>query len=358
MRIASQVDFVVGVDTHKNSHTLGLVDRTGAEVADTTLATDAFGYRKMLAWVRERTGGAESRCWAIEGTGSFGAGLTTYLLEQGEWVVEIDRPARPPRRNGAKSDLLDAYRAAREALSRNHVTQPRRRGTREAIRVLLTTREGAVRARSRALCHLQALVVNAPTQLRDQLRRHNTDVLVERCARLRIMATHSIEHRATIRALRATARRIQTLTAEADDLEAELEILVSEAAPELLAEPGVGAISAAQILNAWSHPGRIRSEAAFAMLSGTAPIPASSGQTIRYRLNRSGDRQLNRALHTIVVSRMRFHPETKAYVARRLAEGRTPREIKRCLKRYVARRLVRLLETSQSGPTPTIHQAA
>lgn len=358
MRLASRVDFVVGVDTHKNSHTLGLVDRTGAEVADITLPTDAFGYRKMLTWVKERTGDPERRCWAIEGTGSFGAGLTTYLLEQGEWVVEIDRPARPPRRNGAKSDLLDAYRAAREALSRDHVAQPRRRGTREAIRVLLTTREGAVRARSRALCHLQALLVNAPAQLRDQLRRHNTDVLVERCARLRIMASHSVEHRATLRALRATARRIQALTAEADDLEAELELLVTDNAPELLAEPGVGAISAAQILNAWSHPGRIRSEAAFAMLSGTAPIPASSGQTVRYRLNRGGDRQLNRALHTIVLSRMRFHPETKAYVARRTAEGRTPREIKRCLKRYVARRLFRLLETSQPGATDTVHQAA
>lgn len=224
--------------------------------------------------------------------------------------------------------------------------------------MLLTTREGAVRARSRALCHLEALVINAPAQLRDQLPRHNTDVLVERCARLRIMASHSVEHRATLRALRATARRIQTLTAEADDLEAELELLVTDTAPELLAEPGVGIISAAQILNAWSHPGRIRSEAAFAMLSGTAPIRASSGQTVRYRLNRSGDRQLNRALHTIVLSRMRFHPETKAYVARRAAEGRTPREIKRCLKRYVARRLYRLLESSQPGTMDTTLQAA
>ena len=216
MHLANHVDFVVGVDTHKNSHTLVLVDRTGAEVADTTLATDAFGYRKMLAWVKERTIDPGRRCWAIEGTGSYGAGLTTHLLEQGEWVVEIDRPARPARRNGAKSDILDAYRAAREALARKHLAQPRRRGTREAIRVLLCTREGAIRARSRALCHLQALIVNAPTQLRDQLRRDKTDVQVQRCARLRIMANHSVEHRATIRALRATARRIQTLTSEAD----------------------------------------------------------------------------------------------------------------------------------------------
>src|SRR5690606_23052393 len=177
------------------------------------------------------------------------------------------------------------------------------------------------------------------------LNRDSGDALIERCARLRIMADHSVEHRATVRVLRSTARRIQMLSAEADDLEAELEFLVAEVAPELLAEPGVGAISAAQILNAWSHPGRIRSEAAFAMIGGSAPIPASSGQITRHRLNRGGDRQLNRALHTIVLSRMRFHPETRAYVERRTAEGKTPREIKRCLKRYVARRLFRLLES-------------
>jgi transposase len=346
MRLADHVDFVIGVDTHKHSHTLGVIDSHGAEHADTTIPTDAFGYRRMLTWAREHTNEPDRRCWAIEGTGSFGAGFTTYLLEQGEWVVEIDRPKRPARRNGAKTDTLDAYRAAREALAREHLAQPRRRGIREAIRVLLTTREGAVRSRTRASCHLQALIVNAPVQLRDQLRNDSVDVQVERCARLRLMASHSVEHQATVRALRCTARRIQALTAEADDLEAELELLVADTAPELLAEPGVGAISAAQILNAWSHAGRIRSEAAFAMLSGTAPIPASSGQTVRHRLNRSGDRQLNRALHTIVLSRMRFHPETRAYVQRRTAEGRTPREIKRCLKRYTARRLFRILEAN------------
>lgn len=357
MHLADQVDFVIGVDTHKHSHTLGVLDRTGAEIADVTLTTDAFGYRRMLAWVRQLSADPARRCWAIEGTGSFGSGLTTYLLEQGEWVVEIDHPARPARRNGAKSDTLDAYRAAREALARKHLAQPRQRGTREAIRVLLCTREGAIRSRTRALCHLQALIVNAPAQLRDQLRRDPLDVQVQRCARLRISAAQSIEHQATIRSLRSTARRVQNLSAEADDLEAELELLVAEAAPDLLAEPGVGTISAAQILNVWSHPGRVRSEAAFAMMAGAAPIPASSGQTVRHRLNRSGDRQLNRALHTIVLSRMRFHPETKAYVARRAAEGRTPREIKRCLKRYTARRLFRLLETANDD-THTVPMAA
>jgi transposase len=354
MRLADQVDFIIGVDTHKNSHTLGLVTNTGTEVDDVTIPTDAFGYRKMLSWARRHTASAERRIWAIEGTGSYGSGLVTYLLGQGEWVAEIDRPARPARRNGAKSDVLDAYRAAREALGRTHLAQPRRRGEREAIRVLLTTREGAVMARTRALNHFQSLVVNAPAQLRDQLRVETLDDQVQRCARLRITAEQSVEHRATVRVLRCTARRIQALTAEADDLETELELLVSACAPELLKQPGIGPITAAQILNAWSHAGRIRSEAAFAMLSGSAPIPASSGQTVRHRLNRSGDRQLNRALHTIVLSRMRFHAETRDYVTRRTAQGRTPREIKRCLKRYVARSIYRLLE----HPTEAPQQAA
>jgi transposase len=260
MRLGDQVDFVIGVDTHKHSHTLGLVDVAGADLVDVTVPTDAFGYRRMFTWADEHTRDPSRRCWAIEGTGSYGAGLTTYLLERGEWVVEIDRPARPARRNGAKSDTLDAYRAAHEALARQHLAQPRQRGVREAIRVLLCTREGAVRSRTRAMCHLQALIVSAPAQLRDQLRRDNLDIQVQRCTRLRISANHSIEHQATIRVLRSTARRIQTLSAEADDLEAELEILVAQTAPELLAEPGVGTISAAQILNAWSHPGRIRSD--------------------------------------------------------------------------------------------------
>ncbi|SRR5579875_1633777 len=159
MRLAEHVD---GVDTHKLSHTLGLMSAGGVELEDLTFPTDAFGYRKVLAWTRKRTGDPSRRCWAVEGTGSFGAGLTTFLLEQGEWVVEIDRPKRPARRNGAKSDVFDAYRAAAEALAQAHLAQPRRRGVREAIRVLLCTREGAVRSRTRALCHLQALIVNAP----------------------------------------------------------------------------------------------------------------------------------------------------------------------------------------------------
>lgn len=341
--LAEQVDHVIGVDTHRDSHTAAVLDTTGRVTADVTLPADAFGYKRLLAFARDHARGR--RAWAIEGTGSFGAGLTTFLLEQGEWVVEIDRPARPARRNGAKSDELDAARAAREALSREHLAQPRRRGEREAIRVLLATRQGAVGARTKAICHLKATLVSAPEQLRHHFRKMGTDEQLTRCARLRTSPTQSAEHRCTVIALRSSARRALALEADANDLESEIERLVAQVAPRLLKQPGVGAISAAQVLCAWSHEGRLRSEAAFAALAGAAPIPASSGQTVRHRLNRGGDRQLNRALHTIVLSRLAHHEETKAYAARRREEGRTPREIKRCLKRHLARRLFKLLES-------------
>jgi transposase len=346
--LAELVDHVIGVDTHRDTHSAAIVNPAGAVDAHTTLPSDAFGYRRLLRFAHEHAPGR--RVWAIEGTGSFGAGLTTFLLEHGEWVVEVDRPKRPARRNGAKSDDLDAARAAREALAREHLAQPRQRGWREALRVLLATREGAVTARTKAIGLLKGLIVSAPSALRDQLRRRSTDEQILRCSRLRASAAQTVEHRATITALRAAARRALALEAEAHDLEIEIALLVNDIAPQLLAEPGIGAITAAQILNAYSHQHRFRSEAAFASLAGASPIPASSGQTVRYRLNRGGDRQLNRALHTIVLSRANHHPDTRAYVARRTNEGKTAREIKRCLKRYLARHIYRLLE---ADPTLT-----
>jgi len=335
--LADRVDAVIGVDTHKHSHTAAAVTPTGGLVDHLTVPTDAAGAKRMLAFAHRHAPGR--RVWAIEGTGSYGAGLTTYLLEQGEWVVEIDRPRRPARKNGAKSDALDAIRAAREALGREHLTQPRRRGSREALRVLLATRRGAIGARTRSVTALHALVVNAPEGIRDQLRGLGTDELLVRCARLRTGPDRSTEHRATITALRSTARRVLACEAEAAELESALGAIVKTERPDLLAEAGVGVITAAAILNAWSHAGRIHSEAAFAMLAGVAPIEASSGQTVRHRL-----RQLNRALHIIVLTRLAHHTETQAYAKRRTAEGKTPREIKRCLKRHVARRVFRLLE--------------
>ena len=335
---------MVGVDTHRDSHTAAVVDLSGGVISSLTVPSDAFGAKRILKFAKENASGR--RVWAIEGTGSFGAGLTTFLLERSEWVVEVDQPRRLPSRNGAKSDDLDAVRAAREALSREHLTEPRRRGEREAIRVLLATRRGAIEARTQAIALLKATIVSAPEGLRFHFRKMTTDEQLTRAARLRTNAAQSVEHRTTICALRSTARRALALEAEAADLESQLELLVAKLAPSLLAESGVGVISAAQILNAWSHPGRLRSEAAFAALAGVAPIPASFGQVVRYRLSRGGDRQLNRALHTVVLSRLAHDQETRAYAERRAAEGKTPREIKRCLKRHLARRIFRMLEAS------------
>jgi transposase len=340
--LADQVDHVIGIDTHRDTHAVAVCSPSGAVLAETTIAADVFGYRRLLRFAATAAPGR--RLWAIEGTGSFGAGLTTYLLERAEWVAEVDRLARPARRDGGKTDALDAARAAREALARDHLAQPRRRGSREAIRVLLATRAGAVEARRQTISQLKALIVNAPEPLRQQLRMLRTNEQIRRCARLRTRTQQSIELRSTVISLRAAAQRALALETEAVMLENELIQLVRTAAPALLDEPGVGVISAAQLLTAWSHRGRFRSESAFASLAGAAPIPASSGRIVRYRLNRGGDRQLNRALHTIALSRLAHHAETKRYAARRAAEGKTPREIKRCLKRHLARRLYRVLE--------------
>lgn len=355
--LTGAVEFVIGVDTHRDSHTAAVVAAaTGGVVEHLTVATDAFGYRRLKTFADRHAEGV--RVWAVEGTGSYGAGLTTFLLERGEWVVEIDRPARPARRDGAKSDDLDAVRAAREALSREHLAAPRARGDREALRVLMAARQGAVIARTKAIGQLKALIVNAPQGLRDHLRRSTTNEQLQRCARLRTLPSHSIEHRATIRALRGTARRALALEAEASEYETDLEQLVVAICPELLSQPGIGTITAAQFLISWSHAGRIRSEAAFASLGGAAPIPASSGTVVRHRLNRSGDRQLNRALHTVALSRLRIHDPTKAYATRRTQEGKTPREVKRCLKRAIAREVYRLMESHAAAVNTNLPMTA
>jgi transposase len=259
-------------------------------------------------------------------------------------VVEIDRPKRPRGRNGAKSDALDAIRAGREALGREHLATPRQRGHREALRVLQLARSGAVKVAADARRQLKALLVTAPEPLRQALQRGTWLAQARVCAALQPEPAAPVEDRATVRALRMTAQRVLQAHAEAEQLEKELRALVAAMAPVLLAQPGVGPVTAAQVLVSWSHPGRFRSEAAFAMLAGVAPIEASSGKVVRHRLNRGGDRQLNRALHTIVMIRQRYHRATKTYTTRRTGEGKSQREIRRCLKRTVGRQLFRLLE--------------
>jgi transposase len=336
-------EVVIGVDTHVHSHSAAAVDaRTGGVLAELTVPATPGGYQSLVDFADEHAG---LRAWAIEGTGGHGAGLARMLAGRGELVVELDRPERTKRRNGAKSDPLDAIRAAREALSRAKLGTPRSAGDRQALSVLLAARRSAVDAGGDAQRQLFSLVIAAPECLRQRFRGHKLPAMLRLAARIRISPRWDAETATTARVLRDLAQRALVLGTEAARHEKDILAIVRRWRPDLLAQFGVGPITAATVLCAWSHPGRIRCEAAFAMLGGAAPIPASSGQiTTRHRLNRYGDRQLNRALHTIALARLRYHPATQAYAQRRTAEGKTPREIKRCLKRYIARDLYRLLE--------------
>ncbi len=259
-------------------------------------------------------------------------------------MLEISRQPRAERRLRGKDDSLDAIRAARALLSSETLALPRAGQRREALRLLLIARRSAVDVRREALVQLRSVIVTAPDRLRDDLRGLPVGRLLERCSRLRRSRCASADELATRLVLRSLARRIEAATAEAGELEAEILGHVRALAPKLLDESGIGPIVAAQVIIAWSHPGRVRSEAAFARLAGVAPIPASSGQTTRHRLSRGGDRQLNRALHTVILHRRLHDPATKAYIERRVAEGKSRRDATRLLKRYLARHLYRLLQ--------------
>ncbi len=250
-----------------------------------------------------------------------------------------------------KTDALDAVRAARSVLSEQRPSTPRAGGERQALQALVAAREGAVNAKRAGLCQLRDLLITTPEPLRSQLRPLTRARLLQRLAATRPHGRGDAELRGSMLALRSIARRVLQLTDEERELAREIEALTRKLAPQLLDQPGVGPHAAAQLVLSWSHRGRIGSEAAFARLAGAAPIPASSGQTIRYRLDRSGDRKLNRALHMILVTRKRSHPATIAYIQRRMQEGKTRREANRCLKRYLARSLYRLLE--HGAPTAT-----
>lgn len=350
MQLSDLVSHVIGVDTHKDAHTAAALDAATGGVLVSESARAARGGYEALVEMADMVSEPGDRAWAIEGTGSYGAGLADHLAARGEWVIEIDRPTRPARRDGAKSDDLDAVRAGREALSRTHWASPRSRGEREAMRVLTATRESAVRDRTRAINSLKAMIVSAPDELRDRLRGLDGAQLIDRCARLRDLPERDDEHRYTALALRRLARRIGHLEDEIADHHADVAELTGTHCPQLVAEFGVGPITAAWIYLAWSHSGRCRNEAAFASLAGVAPIEASSGQVVRHRLNRGGDRQLNRALHTVALTRTRQDPRTQDYIQARLAQGKSRREARRCLKRYIARHFFRLLE---HPPQPT-----
>lgn len=343
--LADQVDVVIGVDTHKQTHTAAVVQaNTGGVLAETTVQADPCGYAELVSLADAH---GPCRAWAIEGTGSYGAGLTRYLESAGEQVIELDRPRRGHRRDGAKNDSIDAVRAAREVLGREKLASPRAGGERAALAAVLAARRSAVQAATDAQLQLLSLVMTAPEVLAAKFRRLSTTAVIARAARLRIDPIGDAETTKTALVLRSLARRILALQTEADEHRRAITTIVSSMRPDLLGLCGVGPIVAATVLCAWSHQGRCPTEAAFAKLAGVAPIEASSGQTIRHRLSRHGDRQLNRALHTVVLTRLRCDDATKAYMERRRAEGKSDREIKRCLKRYVARELYRLLESPQ-----------
>jgi transposase len=278
-----------------------------------------------------------------KGTGSYGAGLARFLAKRGEWVLEVGRTRRE-RRSHAKTDALDALRAARSMLGEAELASPRAGGEREALRALMVARAGALAAEKAGLCQLRALLVTCPEPLRGELRSLTRARLLRRLAAVRPHRHADAELRGTLIALRALARRVQALTAEEHELKREVQALVARLAPALLDEPGVGPVAAAHVLLSWSHRGRFRGEAAFARLAGTAPIPASSGLVHRHRLDPGGDRQLNRALHAVIVSRRKNHAPTIAYIERKTREGKSTREAIRCLKRYLARSLFRALE--------------
>ena len=319
--LADQLDYVVGVDPHRDSHALAVVDvRTGAVVFETAVAANGEGYARALEFVDVHALGR--RAFAVEGSGSFGAGLTRFLSGRGERVLEVGR-LRRERRSGGKTDAIDAVRAARSVLAQERPATPRAGGECQALQALVAAREGAVNAKCAGLGQLRDLLVTTPEPLRSELRPLTQARLLRRLAATRPQTRRDPELRGSMLALRSIARRVLELTAEERTLAREIEALIRKLAPQLLDQPGVGPHSAAQLVLSWSHPGRIRSEAAFARLAGAAPIPASSGQTVRYRLDRSGDRKLNRALHLILVTRKRLHPPTSAYIERRVQEGKT-----------------------------------
>ncbi|MGA8113962.1 MAG: IS110 family transposase [Actinocatenispora sp.] len=346
--LTDAAEIVIGVDTHVHTHTAAAVDaHTGGVLDQITIDTTPGGYTRLVTFADAH---AARRVWAIEGTGGHGAGLARHLTHRGEIVIELDRPERARRRNGAKSDPLDAIRAAREALARPRLGTPRQAGDRQALSVLLAARRSAVQSATDAQRQLFSLVIAAPEPVRARFRGQKLPAMLTTATHLRTHRCWDTETTTTITVLRDLARRVAALTTEAATHRQKIATIVTSWRPDLLAQPGVGPIVAATVLCAWSHHGRIHSEAAFAMLAGTAPIPANSGQTTtRYRLNRHGDRQLNRALHTVLTTRITCHPATRAYIQRRTTEGKTKPEIKRCLKRYIARDLYRLL---QNDPRP------
>ncbi len=330
-----------GVDTHLDVHVAAALDPIGGVLGVESFATTPAGYRDLLGWLR---GFGHIEVVGVEGTGSYGAGLTRLLQSHDVAVVEVDRPNRQVRRRRGKSDPQDAINAARAAMSGEANGVPKtRNGSVEAIRTLRLVRSSARKERTRALNQMRSLVSTAPDTLRAELRDLTIFRLVERAAGYRPADRRDIVG-ATKLSLWILARRVRSLDAEIAELDAELQPLVAQTAPGLVAQIGVGTDSAGALLvAAGDNPQRLRSEASFAHLCGVSPLDASSGKQQRHRVNTGGDRQANAALWRIVLVRLSHDPDTRAYLERRTKDGLTKKEAIRCLKRYVARDLYRHL---------------
>jgi transposase len=322
----------IGVDTHKEAHVAVALDALGSQLDSREIATTPAGYQSLLSWARELGVPA----FAVEGAGSYGAGLVRFLEQAGVAVYECERPRRQERRRG-KSDLIDAALAARRLLGGEGLSIPRGGGRREDLRLLLLERRGAMQARNAALNQLSALLVTAPDHVRGRLGTLSGERLAQAAARLRPRPD------VMTGVLRRLGQRVERLSDEVADAERALAAILAEVAPDLLEECGVGPVCGAQLLVSSGDPSRMTSEASFAALAGTSPVDASSGKQRRHRLNRGGDRQLNWALHVVALQRVRHHPETAAYYERLLAAGKSTREARRCVKRALARHFYRRL---------------
>jgi transposase len=349
--LAELVDAVVGIDTHRDTHHAEIALPTGAPIATHSISNDSSGYTDLLTWITTHTPGPRLAI-SIEGTRSYGLSLTRALTAAGWPVIECEQPRRTTRHGAGKSDPIDAHLAVLSALrlDTDRLPTPRADGDREALRILLAARHDLTTTSTAQTNRLRALLLSGDDTDKHLARTGLTNaVLAELANRPTSLATR--EHTVRYREIRRLATAIGQARSALKTNRAELADIVADLAPALLAQPGVGPVSAAQVVVSFSHTGRCRNDAAFAALGGVSPLPASSGRTIRHRLNRGGDRALNNALHTIAAARMRCCPDTKAYLARRTTEGKTPREIRRCLKRYIARQLYRILTTNLTTTT-------
>jgi len=345
--LAEVVDAVIGIDTHRDSHEVEIADAAGKPIETLRIGNHSGGFAELLAAIAKVVPGPRVAV-SLEGSRSYGIGLARALTAAGLLVIECEQPSRKQRRGKGKSDPIDAHLAVLAALRLDTGRLPvlRADGDREALRILLVARQEITVTRTAQTNRLRALLLAGDDTDRRAARAALTQTALAALAGRELTAHASREHAIRQAEIRRLALALGQARRQLKDNRKQLQAIVADIAPGLTRRYGIGPVSAAQAIVSFSHPGRCRSEAAFAALGGTSPIPASSGRTVRHRLNRGGDRALNRAIHAIALVRMRSCPRTRAYLARRTAEGKTPREIRRCLKRYIARELYRQLNQS------------